>query len=108
MDLNSLGQGGREQTYRWGIHARDRIFTPRQDTPNGRLGQGSILHQYSNRGWSWSLPVSSDSFERNKGEKRVLFSTPGRARFVRLTAFEGFAGQGFASHAEFGVIGSGE
>jgi beta-galactosidase len=62
----------------------------------------------SDDGFRWSPPVSTDSFPRNRTEKRVIFKTPVRARYVRLTALEGFAGQGFASVAEFSVIGAGE
>jgi hypothetical protein len=62
----------------------------------------------SDDGVHWGEPLRTDTFVRNKIEKRVLFATPVRARYVRFAALEGFAGQEFASVAEFRVIGVGE
>ena len=62
----------------------------------------------SSDGKRWSPPISTDTFVRNKLEKRIMFAEPVRARYVRFTALEGFAGQGFTSVAEFRVLGSGE
>jgi hypothetical protein len=83
------------------------ILQPRSDgITGGWVARASI--SVSDDGIHWSPPVSTDSFPRNKAEKRVIFTTPVRARYVRLAALEGFAGQGFASVAEFRVIGVGE
>lgn len=83
------------------------ILQPRSDgITGGWVARASI--SVSDDGVRWSPPVRTDSFPRNKAEKRVIFTTPVRARYVRLAALEGFAGQGFASVAEFRVIGVGE
>jgi hypothetical protein len=58
----------------------------------------------SEDGIHWNVPVSTDSFPRDKAGKQVLFRTPVRTRYVRFTALEGFDGQPFASVAEFRVI----
>jgi hypothetical protein len=89
------------------IEIRGYSLQPRTDgITGGWIAKASI--SLSDDGVHWSAPASTESFERNKEEKRVLFTTPVRTRFVRLTALEGFAGQGFASIAEFRVIGAGE
>jgi hypothetical protein len=89
------------------VEIRGYSLQPRLDgITGGWVAKASL--SVSNDGVHWSPPVSTDSFARNKMEKRVLFPTPVRARYVRFTALEGFAGQGFASVAEFSVIGAGE
>lgn len=89
------------------IEVRGYSLQPRLDgITGGWVAKGSL--SVSDDGVRWSPPVSTDSFARNKLEKRVLFPTPVRARYVRFTALEGFSGQRFASVAEFRVIGTGE
>lgn len=83
------------------------VLHPRTDgITGGWISRASL--SVSNDGRQWSDPVSTDSFTRDKLEKRVMLREPVRARYVRLTALEGFIGQEFASLAEFRVIGAGE
>jgi beta-galactosidase len=80
---------------------------PRTDgITGGWIAKASV--SVSDDGLRWGPPLTTDSFARDRQEKRIIFRTPVRSRYVRLTALEGFAGQGFASLAEFSVIGAGE
>jgi len=82
-------------------------LAPRTDgITGGWVSKASI--SVSEDGQRWGTAITTDSFARDKKVKRVMFRAPIRGRFVRLTLLEGFAGQDFASLAEFRVIGVGE
>ena len=77
-------------------------YLPRQDSRNGNIKSYRV--QLSLDGTTWSLPVIEGQFENNRQEKRVLFATPQRARYLRFTALSSQDGQDFASGAEFTVL----
>jgi beta-galactosidase len=77
-------------------------YLPRQDSRNGNVKSYRV--QLSLDGTTWSLPVIEGQFENNRQEKRVLFATPQRARYLRFTALSSQDGQDFASGAEFTVL----
>ena len=77
-------------------------YLPRQDGPNGNIKDYQI--QVSNDGKTWGDVLVKGSFENNAKEKRVMFSKPVKARYVRFTALSSQDGQDFASGAEMGVL----
>lgn len=77
-------------------------YLPRQDGPNGNIKDYQI--QVSNDGKTWGDVLVKGSFENNAKEKRVMFSKPVKARYVRFTALSSQNGQDFASGAEMGVL----
>jgi hypothetical protein len=80
---------------------------PRSDgITGGWISKASI--SVSNDGKSWGEPVVTSTFPKDQAEKQVLLRTTVRARYVRLTAINGFDGQPFASVAEFRIIAEGE
>ncbi len=77
-------------------------YLPRQDGPNGDVKGYSI--SLSTDGKTWSTPVAEGTFENNKKEKKVMFSTPQKARYLRFTATSSQNGADYASGAEFTVL----
>lgn len=77
-------------------------YLPRQDSPNGRIKDYQI--QVSNDGKTWGDVLVKGSFENNAKEKRVMFSKPVKARYVRFTGLSSQDGQDFATGAEMGVL----
>ena len=74
-------------------------YLPRQDSRNGNIKGYRI--QLSQDGKKWGDPVAEGTFENNQKEKRVLFSKPQKARYLRFTALSSQDGQDFATGAEF-------
>ena len=78
-------------------------YLPRQDgSPNGNIKQYRL--QLSADGKTWADPVSEGEFENSSKEKKVMFSQPQRARYLRFTALSSQNGADFASGAEFSVL----
>lgn len=77
-------------------------YLPRQNSGNGRIKDYQI--QVSNDGKTWGDVLVKGSFENNVKEKRVMFSKPVKARYVRFTALSSQDGQDFATGAEMGVL----
>ena len=77
-------------------------YLPRQDgTANGRVANYSI--EVSTDGKTWKK-VAEGTFANDADLKRVLFSAPEKARFMRFNALSEVNGSDFASAAEIGVI----
>ena len=78
-------------------------YLPRQDgSPNGNIKGYKV--QVSQDGKNWGDTVCEGEFENNAKEKKVLFSQPVKARYLRFTALSSQNGADFASGAEFSVI----
>ncbi len=78
-------------------------YLPRQDgSPNGNIKGYKV--QLSMDGKTWADPVSEGEFENSSKEKKVLFSKPQKARYLRFTALSSQNGADFASGAEFNVL----
>lgn len=77
-------------------------YLPRQDGPNGDVKGYEIL--VSQDGKTWSAPVAKGEFENTKAEKRILFSAPTDARYVRFRALSSQNGAIYGSGAEFSVL----
>ena len=78
-------------------------YLPRQDgSPNGNIKGYKV--QLSMDGKTWTAPVSEGDFENSSKEKKVLFSKPQKARYLRFTALSSQNGADFASGAEFNVL----
>ena len=78
-------------------------YLPRQDgSPNGNIK--GYKAQVSQDGKTWSDSVCEGTFENNAKEKKVLFSQPVKARYLRFTALSSQNGADFASGAEFNVL----
>ena len=78
-------------------------YLPRQDgNPNGNIKGYKV--EVSLDGKKWSEPVCQGEFANDAKEKKVLFATPAKARFIRFTAVNSHNGQDFASGAEFTVL----
>ncbi|MDO5571494.1 MAG: glycoside hydrolase family 2 TIM barrel-domain containing protein [Bacteroidales bacterium] len=73
-------------------------YLPRQDSSNGNIKDYKI--QVSMDGKEWSETVNSGSFANNSSEKKVTFSKPVKARFIRFTALSSQNNQDFATGAE--------
>ena len=85
------------------IEIKGYSLQPRVDGMSGGwVSKASV--STSDDGKQWGAPISTDAFPKDKSEKQILLHKPIRARYVRLTALEGFEGQAFASVAEFRVI----
>lgn len=52
----------------------------------------------------WGDPVHKGAFRRGNNEKKVMFDTPVKGRYIRFTALSEQNGQDFASGAEISVI----
>ena len=77
-------------------------YLPRQDSQNGNIRKYRV--QLSQDGKTWSEPVSEGEFKNDQLLKRVIFSKPQRARYLRFTALSSQDGQDFATGAEFSVL----
>ena len=77
-------------------------YLPRQDSQNGNIRKYRV--QLSQDGKTWSEPVSEGEFKNDQLLKRVIFSKPQRARYLRFTALSSQDGQDFATGAEFAVL----
>jgi len=78
-------------------------YLPRQDGgENGDIKGYKI--QSSLDGKTWSKVIAKGRFKRNKKEKRVLFSKPVKARYIRFTATSSQNHQDFAGGAEFSLL----
>lgn len=77
-------------------------YLPRQDSPNGNIKTYRI--QVSNDGKNWSAPVAEGTFANNRQLKKVMFTHPVKARYLRFTALSEQSGQDYASGAEFTVL----
>ena len=80
----------------------DRLIGSFSAEGNGRIKDYQI--QVSNDGKTWGDVLVKGSFENNVKEKRVMFSKPVKARYVRFTALSSQDGQDFAPGAEMGVL----
>lgn len=78
------------------------VYLPRQDGGNGNVKDYSI--QVSMDGQNWGEPVAQGSFANDAKEKKVLFKTPVKARFVRFVALSEQNGQDYASGAELSIL----
>ena len=78
------------------------VYLPRQDSSNGHIKQYRV--QVSNDGKTWSEPVCEGQFDAGGKEKRVLFTKPQQARYLRFTALSSQDGRDFATGAEFSVL----
>lgn len=78
------------------------VYLPRQDSRNGNIKNYRI--QTSLDGQTWSDPVCEGQFENNQKEKRVLFGSPVKARYLRFTALSSQDGQDFATGSEFSIL----
>ena len=77
-------------------------YLPRQDSQNGNIKKYRV--QLSQDGKTWSESVSEGEFKNDQLLKRVIFSKPQRARYLRFTALSSQDGQDFATGAEFAVL----
>lgn len=75
---------------------------PRTSGSNGWIKDYEIY--VSNDGKEWGNPIHKGTFENNADLKRVMFSKPVKARFIRLRALNEQSGQDYASAAEFSLI----
>ncbi len=78
------------------------VYLPRQDSRNGNIKEYSI--QLSNDGKNWGETIHQGTFENNQKEKRVLFTHPVKARYLRFNALSSQDGQDFATGAEFSIL----
>ncbi len=78
-------------------------YLPRQNGSNGDVKDYAIY--VSNDGENWSAePIAKGTFNRDKKEKRVIFTKPVKARYIRFNALSEHNGQDFATGAEFTII----
>lgn len=77
-------------------------YLPRRDSQNGNVKDYSI--QVSNDGKTWGEPIQKGTFANNIDEKKVMFSHPVKARYIRFTALSEQRGQDYASAAELSII----
>ena len=77
-------------------------YLPRQDSQNGNIRKYRV--QLSQDGKTWSDPICEGEFKNDQLLKRVIFSKPQRARYLRFTALSSQDGQDFATGAEFAVL----
>ncbi|MBQ5980945.1 MAG: discoidin domain-containing protein [Prevotella sp.] len=77
-------------------------YLPRQDSSNGNIKEYSI--QVSNDGKTWGESICQGTFANDKKEKKILFSQPVKARYLRFNALSSQDGQDFATGAEFSIL----
>lgn len=77
-------------------------FLPRQSGTNGWVKDYEIY--VSQDGKNWGEPIHKGTFAANAELKRVMFSKPVKARYIRFRALNEQGGQDFASGAEFSLI----
>lgn len=78
------------------------VYTPRQDSGNGRLKDYEIY--VSQDGQEWGEPVMKGSFRNSSDAQRVMFAKPAKARYIRLKALNNHAGNDFGTGSEFQLI----
>lgn len=78
------------------------VFTPRQGSANGRIKDYEIY--VSQDGKNWGKPIHKASFANNEQAKRVMFSSPVKARYIRLQGLNEHGGCDYATGAEFMLI----
>lgn len=78
-------------------------YLPRSGGENGDIKDYEIY--VSLDGKEWGEPIAKGAFPRTKEEKKILFPSPVKARYVRFRALSSQNGQDFAGGAEFGVLG---
>ncbi len=77
-------------------------YLPRQDRgDNGDIKDWKV--ETSTDGTTWT-PVDNGTFSRDKKEKRVIFKTPVKARYLRFTGLSSQNGADYAAGAEFTVL----
>lgn len=77
-------------------------YLPRQNGANGRVKDYEIY--VSQDGKNWGEPVCKGSFDKSTDVKRVLFSKPVKARYIRFQALSAQNGSEYAGGAEFTLI----
>ncbi|MDE6451526.1 MAG: discoidin domain-containing protein [Odoribacter sp.] len=77
-------------------------YLPRQNGNNGNVKDYTI--HISLDGKTWGSPIHKGTFANNNKEKRVEFSKPVKARYIRFTALSEQNGQDFASGAEITIL----
>ena len=75
---------------------------PRQDTGYGRIKNYEIY--VSNDGKNWGEPIQKGEFDHTADLKKVMFSKPVKARYIRFRALNAHYGVDYASAAEFALI----
>nr|WP_108823537.1 glycoside hydrolase family 2 TIM barrel-domain containing protein [Dysgonomonas sp. Marseille-P4361] len=78
------------------------VYLPRQSGANGRIKKYRI--QVSNDAKNWSESVTEGEFDKSGKEKRIIFETPVKARYIRFTALSEQNSQDFASGAEIEIL----
>lgn len=76
-------------------------YLPRQNSLNGRIKDYEIY--VSDDGKNWGEPVVKSSFDSSSELKKVKFTAPVKARYIRLRALSSHDGHDYASGAEFSV-----
>lgn len=77
-------------------------YYPRQDNSNGNVKDYALY--VSIDGKNWGEAICKGNFENTQNEKRVLFPSPVKARFVRFMALSEQYGNDYASGAEITVL----
>lgn len=77
-------------------------YLPRQDGNNGNIKEYMI--QLSKDGKTWGEPIQKGRFENNREEKKIRFSQPVEARYIRFTALSSQNGQDYAAGAEITIL----
>ncbi|MEG2947495.1 MAG: discoidin domain-containing protein, partial [Bacteroidales bacterium] len=77
-------------------------YLPRQEGGNGDIRDYAIY--VSQDGKNWGEAIHQAAFENNKKEKRVMFTQPVKARYIRFTALNAQNGDDFASGAELNIV----
>lgn len=77
-------------------------YLPRQNGGNGNVKDYSIY--VSQDGKNWGEPIQKGTFANNAEEKKVIFTQPVKARYIRFTALSEQNGQDFASGAEITIL----
>lgn len=78
------------------------VYQPRTSGGNGCVKDYAIY--VSQDGKTWGEPVVKGTFKNDRTPKRVMFSKPVKARYIRFEALSEQTGQDFASGAEFSLI----
>lgn len=77
-------------------------FLPRQDTSSGNIKDYKI--QVSVDGKNWGEPIVSAQFTNDSKLKKVMFTAPVKARYLRFTALSSHSGRDYACGAEFSIL----
>ena len=77
-------------------------YLPRQNSSNGNIKDYQL--QVSNDGKNWGEIIVKGSFENNQEEKRVMFTKPVKARYVRFTALSSQNGDDFATGSGIKIL----